>query len=141
MRARPSLPPYDRITEVSDRLISLAKETGALVIACSQLTAAKGQQAPLPVPKADQIRGSGDVWQDADLCIVFHRPWALADGGKDKINELAIVEIGKNRYGSIGHVVMRSDGAINAFDWWEEIMPEDIPGLTSMRIYNDLEGR
>lgn len=126
----PRLDERTRIGMVSARLQALAQTTGAVLIVLSQYTDTGSAQVPIPMPLAEQVRGSKDIRNDADNVISFHRPWAFAGG---ELVSCGVIEISKGRYTPPSHVLVRADMGMNTFEAWHGDVP-DIPGLSTRRI-------
>jgi len=101
------------------------------VIAASQFTETDyAASAPVAMPKVAQTRDSKDVRNDADAFFAYHRPWS----GTDHHQGLAVLEIGKDRWGVNGHVLMAADGSSNTFSSYDGGLPAAVPGLSSPRL-------
>lgn len=98
---------YERMTEISGALKSLAKELDITVIALSQLSrnpdARTGGE-----PLLSDLRDSGSVEQDSDQVILLYNPdyqdkskeSATQNGGCERL----VAKIAKNRIGGIGQI-------------------------------------
>jgi replicative DNA helicase len=91
---------YERISVVTRSLKKLSKELNIPVIAVSQLN--RNPTNEKRYPTLADLRGSGSIEQDADICIFIHR---IEDDIAD-IYELGLL---KNRQGPAGWI----KGAIN----------------------------
>jgi len=121
----------ERVAECSRRLSHVAKRNDCIVIAASQFTETDyAASAPIAMPKVAQTRDSKDVRNDADAFFAYHRPWS----GADHHQGLAIFEIGKDRWGVNGHVLMDADGSSNTFSARYEGLPASVAGLNSPRL-------
>ena len=79
------------VASISDALHHLAKQTGACVLALSQLNRAGGEAAPT----LRSLRDSGALEQDADAVIFLHR----YEGFRDPVTAKVQLIVAKNRDG------------------------------------------
>ncbi|MBU1092043.1 replicative DNA helicase [Patescibacteria group bacterium] len=88
-----------QMTEISRFLKSLARELNIPVLALSQLSRAVEQRHP-PIPRLSDLRDSGSIEQDADVCIFIYREDKYKhDSSKQNIAE---IRIEKHRNGPTG---------------------------------------
>lgn len=91
----------ERIGHITKRLKELAKRLGICVVLLAQINrdSVKGDRRP----ELHDIKGSGDIEQEADSIILMHKP----SMGSDEANRPTPVEfiIPKNRHGKVGMVV------------------------------------
>lgn len=97
-------------------LKDLAKGLGCPVVALSQLNrdvdTRKGQE-----PSLSDLKGSGDIEQEADLAILLVRPeYYLKDKCPPEMQGIARVIIEKNRHGQTGEVRLRWEGQYFRFE-------------------------
>ncbi len=86
---------YERITDVTQQLASLARDSNVWVCGLAQFN----RQAGAGMPKPHMLRGSGQIEQDVNELIIFHRPHAgdeSADQDKKNAGELWLA---LNRHG------------------------------------------
>ena len=94
---------------ISSNIKSMAKELDIPVIVLSQLSRAPENRDKEGTPRISDLRDSGAIEQDADVVMLLWRPAYYAnkftkdngDGGGIEDN-LAKVDIGKNRNGAVG---------------------------------------
>lgn len=124
------------IAEITASLKAMAKNEGVAVVALSQLSRESEKRAD-PTPILGDLRESGAIEQDADIVTFVHRPEIYIkrrienaeaqnqDTSRDmadleKARNKAVLVIGKNRMGPLGHVQTHFDGATSRFsdlDW------------------------
>lgn len=95
---------YERTTEVSRALHTLAQRLGVTVVALSQMSRAGGDD-----PGMDSLRDSGQVEQDADAVLLLWRKDELTNDGDRELR------ICKNKEGRCGLIRMELDGARQTF--------------------------
>lgn len=64
------------------------------------------------VPRVSDLRDSGSIEQDADQIMLLYRPFA---SDRDADPKEAKVIIGKNRFGSTGHINLEWDAAATTY--------------------------
>ncbi len=89
------------VSEISRRLKALALELKVPLIACAQLSRANTQRA-VKKPMLSDLRDSGSIEQDADVCMFLHRESYYDDTIEDK--NTAEVILAKQRNGPLGTV-------------------------------------
>lgn len=96
----------ERIGMITRELKKLAKELDIPILAVSQLNRENAKAARMPV--LSDLRDSGSVEQDADICLFLHR---------DESNDIPIYRLGllKNRQGQAGWIA--TNGNLAAFDF------------------------
>lgn len=101
----PHFDEYARVTHVTTELASLAKATGAWVIALSQSKRTEGNR----MPSTADARSSGQIEQDVDEMVIYHRP---AQNDADASNEAkreGILWLALNRHGETPRVPVHCD--------------------------------
>jgi len=94
-------PRQEQVAQISRRLKFLARELNVPVIALAQVNrGAEDRQDHRP--RLSDLRESGSIEQDADTCLLLHRPGKF-DGGEDNIIEVIIA---KQRNGPTGEVTL-----------------------------------
>lgn len=102
------------VSEITRGLKTLAKETGAPVIALSQLNRAlEGRDDKRP--KMSDLRDSGGIEQDADIILFVHRE---AYYKKESVEDRSLSEIivAKHRHGATGEASVAFLGEYTRFD-------------------------
>ena len=83
----------------------MAKELKVPVIVLSQLSRANEQRGDKEEkPKLSDLRDSGAIEQDADVVFLLRRPSRTATSKDAGDEQLAIIDVAKNRNGEIGEV-------------------------------------
>ncbi len=105
---------YLRIGYISKALKDLTTDYHICVVALAQV----GRSAAGDMPSLEELRGSGDLEQDADNCIFLHRPTSadekyvfpdhrsLFDTLKRENRQYIAVRVAKQRNGNLGTVAM-----------------------------------
>ncbi|MFL0579498.1 replicative DNA helicase [Dietzia sp. 179-F 9C3 NHS] len=97
---------HEELGDFSKGWKDMAKELNVAAVVAAQLNRSSVEGDRLP--RADDLRGSGSLEQDADVIIGLHRPYAV--GGQDSghtADELKVVMI-KVRHGAAGQVFERA---------------------------------
>lgn len=98
---------FQQVTLVSNGLKALAKDLNIPVIGLSQLS--RGiEQRDNKRPVLSDLKQSGAIEQDADLCILLHSP-------KNKADELELI-VAKHRNGGLGRVLLRFEKRRQQFE-------------------------
>jgi replicative DNA helicase len=92
--------PNERISHITRTLKKLAKELDIPIIAVSQLN--RGNEKDRRWPVLSDLRDSGSIEQDADVCVFIHR------GDQDGVNHYALGAL-KNRQGPAGWINKKID--------------------------------
>jgi replicative DNA helicase len=95
-------PRQEQVAQISRRLKFLAKELNIPVIALAQVNRASEDRQDHK-PRLSDLRESGSIEQDADTCMMLHRPGKF-DGQQDD-NILEII-IAKQRNGPTGEITL-----------------------------------
>ena len=93
------------VSMISQQVKAMAKELKIPVIVLSQLSRANEQRGDkFEKPKLSDLRDSGAIEQDADVVFLLRRPSRNSNDPESADQELAIVDVAKNRNGEIGEV-------------------------------------
>ena len=95
------------MTDVRGRLRDTSKRLGVTILALSQL---KRQSEDRGQPALRDLRETGAIEQDADVVLLMHR---RREG--DVLEAATKLVVAKNRYGDIGTVRLRFEGAYSRF--------------------------
>lgn len=97
---------HEELGVFSAGLKDMAKQMHIAVVTAAQFN--RGSVESVRHPRADDLRGSGSLEQDADVIMGLHRPFATqgADSGHGPM-DLEVVMI-KVRHGASGHVFERA---------------------------------
>ncbi len=95
-------PRQEQVAQISRRLKFLARELQIPVIALAQVNRASEDRQDHK-PRLSDLRESGSIEQDADTCMMLHRPGKF-DGGQDD-NVLEVI-IAKQRNGPTGDITL-----------------------------------
>ena len=111
---------YDAVTEISIQLHAMAQELGVTVIGLSQVTVPetdkKGDRRYISM---QDLRESRQLKQDADLILLLD----LVEPKNREGNR--ILQIGKNRDGELGYMVLSFDAPHMRFDYVPPMDTED----------------
>lgn len=116
----------DRVAEVaavSNALRDFAHSSNFPMLVLAQINrqyAKEAQKKPEALPTVADLKGSGDIEQDADAVLLLHRPEkCLPHDAKqelrDKYAGLAFCSVDKNRHGEGGVVRMKFEGFCQRF--------------------------
>jgi replicative DNA helicase len=94
---------YERVTEISKSLKSLARELNVPVLALSQLSRSIERRGD-PRPMLSDLRESGALEQDADLVAFIHREDYYDENAQEGLTELIIK---KQRNGPQGAINLK----------------------------------
>ncbi|HEY3789211.1 MAG TPA: replicative DNA helicase [Urbifossiella sp.] len=115
-------PRQEQVAQISRRLKFLARELNIPVIALAQVNRASEDRQDHK-PRLADLRESGSIEQDADTCMMLHRP-GLYDKGDDKADRILEVIIAKQRNGPTGEITLTY---LKQFMRYENYSPEDEP--------------
>lgn len=112
--------PVRELGDVSRGLKALAKELCVPVVALAQLNRANTTRTDKRPTMAD-LRGSGEIEQDADYVLLLHRQDYYDREDSDGVVE---VVVGKSRNAAANTIILRNRLDVMRFDDWEGPMPE-----------------
>ena len=93
------------VSMISQQVKAMAKELKIPVIVLSQLSRANEQRGDkFEKPKLSDLRDSGAIEQDADVVFLLRRPSRNSNDPESGDEQLAIIDVAKNRNGEIGEV-------------------------------------
>ena len=93
------------VSQISQQIKAMAKELKIPVIVLSQLSRANEQRGDkYERPKLSDLRDSGAIEQDADVVFLLRRPSRTPTDPDSADENLAIIDVAKNRNGEIGEV-------------------------------------
>ena len=95
-------PRQEQVAQISRRLKFLAKEMQIPVIALAQVNRASEDRQDHK-PRLSDLRESGSIEQDADTCMMLHRPGKFDGAQSDNILEIIIA---KQRNGPTGEITL-----------------------------------
>jgi replicative DNA helicase len=95
-------PRQEQVAQISRRLKFLARELVIPVVALAQVNRASEDRQDHK-PRLSDLRESGSIEQDADTCMMLHRPGKFDGTQEDKILEVIIA---KQRNGPTGEVTL-----------------------------------
>ncbi|MBQ7475487.1 MAG: replicative DNA helicase [Clostridia bacterium] len=102
----------NEVGAISRGLKQLAKEIGAPVLCCAQLSRSP-ESRPDKRPMLSDLRESGQIEQDADIVLFLYRDEYYKDSKEN--GSAAEVIIAKNRHGSVGKVKLGFIGQYTKF--------------------------
>lgn len=100
---------YERVSNISMGLHTMAQQSGAAVFALSQLNRAGAGE-----PGMESLRESGQIEQDADVILLMHDPGREEKRFRSTERQLILA---KNKEGRTGIIPLRFDGETQRF--WE----------------------
>lgn len=100
------------VGEFSRSLKLLAKELDVAVVAISQLNRGPEQRTD-KVPQVSDLRESGNLEQDCDLCFLLHRP-EMYDRDSPRLGEVDVI-LGKHRNGPTRTFTLASTLHLSSF--------------------------
>lgn len=103
---------YERVTDVTQRLATLARETNVLIIACAQFNRSAGASEP----EAHQLRSTGQIEQDVDELLIWHRPGGDNPESSPEQQQIGNLKLALNRHGETREVRVTCDLARLAFE-------------------------
>jgi replicative DNA helicase len=95
-------PRQEQVAQISRRLKFLARELNVPVIALAQVNRASEDRQDHK-PRLADLRESGSIEQDADTCMMLHRPGKFDGTQEDNILEVIIA---KQRNGPTGEITL-----------------------------------
>jgi replicative DNA helicase len=95
-------PRQEQVAQISRRLKHLARELAIPVIALAQVNRSSEDRQDHR-PRLADLRESGSIEQDADTCLMLHRPGRFDGGQEDNIIEVIVA---KQRNGPTGEVTL-----------------------------------
>jgi replicative DNA helicase len=104
---------FDRVTHVSNGIRALAKELNIPVVALAQLSRSNEHRGGDKRPNLSDLKGSGDIEQDASIVAFIHRPEyykVLFDDNGNSTEGKAFIFIEKNRNGRCVDIEMNFIG-------------------------------
>ncbi len=117
-RERRGLSDFERVSEVSGDLQNLGRQTGAAVLALSQLS--RPEKGKAPPPGMHSFRQSGQIEQDADVALLLYRE---SEQGAESAR---VLKIGKNKEGEANLALrLHFDGDAQTFS---RALPQEGPG-------------
>lgn len=107
-------PRQEQVAQISRRLKFLARELSIPVIALAQVNRASEDRQDHK-PRLADLRESGSIEQDADTCLMLHRP-GMYDKSDDRGDKVLEVIIAKQRNGPTGEVTLTYRKQFNRYD-------------------------
>ncbi|VTT97276.1 dna helicase : Replicative DNA helicase OS=Rhodopirellula europaea 6C GN=RE6C_00217 PE=4 SV=1: DnaB: DnaB_C [Gemmataceae bacterium] len=105
-------PRQEQVAQISRRLKFLARELNIPVIALAQVNRASEDRQDHK-PRLSDLRESGSIEQDADTCMMLHRPGKFDGTTEDNILEVIIA---KQRNGPTGEITLTWRKAYNRYE-------------------------
>lgn len=98
------------VSVISRSLKAVAKELDVPILALSQLNRSVEMRSGTKRPQLSDLRESGAIEQDADLCMFIHRPEKygfLEDEQGNSMKDIAEIIVAKHRNGPLGDVQLK----------------------------------
>jgi len=105
-------PRQEQVAQISRRLKFLARELNIPVIALAQVNRASEDRQDHK-PRLADLRESGSIEQDADTCMMLHRPGKFDGATDDNILEIIIA---KQRNGPTGEITLTWRKGYNRYE-------------------------
>jgi len=105
-------PRQEQVAQISRRLKFLARELNIPVIALAQVNRASEDRQDHR-PRLADLRESGSIEQDADTCLMLHRPGKFDGGVEDNIIEVIVA---KQRNGPTGEITLAYHKSIMRYE-------------------------
>lgn len=115
-------PRQEQVAQISRRLKFLARELSIPVIALAQVNRASEDRQDHK-PRLADLRESGSIEQDADVCMMLHRP-GIYDKGDEQKDRILEVIIAKQRNGPTGEITLTY---LKEYMRYENYSPDDGP--------------
>lgn len=103
---------YEKVTDISMDLHTLALQSNMAVIALSQLKRLEGSKDKAPT--LDDLRESGQIEQDADIIYLLHSPGGIEEQRGSGPTDRKII-IAKNKDGEVGGINLKFFGGTQTF--------------------------
>lgn len=131
---RPRKNDVSELGEISAGLKRLAKRLKVPVIGLAQLNRANTDR-PNKRPTMADLRGSGDIEQDADVILLAHRADYYRQQGEPRDHLLELI-VAKNRAGKSGMTInLRERFDQMRADDWDGVLPErDLPKMGGKKM-------
>lgn len=114
---------HAEIGRISQQLKQIARETGTHVMAILQLKPEGERESDDRQPTLGDIRDSGQIAMDLDLCMLLSRPSYGGDASADP--KLCVVRVAKHRNGPTGRAYLDFDRACSRFE--DRVEPVEDP--------------
>lgn len=118
-----------QLAEGSRGLKKLAKELGCPIIGLAQINRSVDKELD-PMPRNSDLADSGSIEQDADVIVLFDRPYKRKPELGDEWKHYTRAHVSKVRDGEPGHINLKFIGENTYFMDW----PDDEPVPTSQTI-------
>jgi replicative DNA helicase len=125
----PKAPRTYQLAEGSRGLKSLAKELGCAVIGLAQINRAVDKEVD-PMPKVSDLSDSGSIEQDADVIVLFDRPFRRKPELGDEWKHYTRANVAKVRDGEPGYINLFFEGEYTRFSDWPVTL--EVPTNTAL---------
>lgn len=132
----PRAPRTYQLAEGSRGLKALAKELGCPIIGLAQINRSVDKEVD-PMPRNSDLADSGSIEQDADVIVLFDRPYKRKPDLADEWKHYTRVHVSKVRDGEPGFINLKFIGENTYFTDW----PEDEPVPTSQVVVKKSGGK
>ena len=109
---------YDKVTDISQELHTMAQDHGIMVVALSQLSRPEKKGDKFVPPGMQSFKESGQIEQDVDVGLILYNK------EPNNYRSNRILKIAKNKEGVRANLELEFEGGIMRFT---EVMPESPP--------------
>ena len=125
----PKAPRTYQLAEGSRGLKALAKELGCVVIGLAQINRTVDKEVD-PMPRVSDLSDSGSIEQDADVIVLFDRPFRRKPELGDEWKHYTRANVAKVRDGAPGYIDLFFEGEYTRFTEWPVSM--EVPSNTAL---------
>lgn len=135
--------PFQNVSTASTEMKQLAKSLECPLVALAQLSRAVETRGGDKRPTLSDLRGSGQIEQDADVVEFLYRPEyyeIMSDENGESTQGKCYYINGKMRGGTPGiHITMKWEGAMNRLTSWKDDFQAELPPLPPLEQNNGFD--